>query len=332
MTRFIGTFLRPAVITNVDLETGLLNTKWLDNAGEIGPDVPIPHPYAGKGGQGVFVAPSEGNIILLNRASHERYVPVSVLPHRAFYSDDITGIDETSIDDIAFPDLEVGDVALQGFTGATVFLASDGDLTLQNEFGEGVIFGGDTDELYRSTIYTASPKNYTIGSGFIKSSGVVRRDARLNDQDEDYTNFLTDPTSEQVLETIGWDPSKAISIINKSINDTSDQKLFRNPPFIESKEIIYEFDRDFVVGNKDEEIKLIDQGEIPIRISDDRREKRFNSFSLTAQEPNELMEIIKGTAVDIFGNLLDLNRQISTIFKKLNYYIPKTKVAISTPI
>src|SRR5690606_23354769 len=39
-----------------------------------------------------------------------------------------------------------------------------------------------------------------------------------------------------------------------------------------------------------------------------RRKSRADTLSLSLVAPNYLMETIKGTVVDIFGNILDINR------------------------
>src|SRR5690606_16539066 len=44
-----------------------------------------------------------------------------------------------------------------------------------------------------------------------------------------------------------------------------------------------------------------------------RKQSRADTLSLSLFSPNYLMETIKGTVVDIFGNILDLNRSVIPI-------------------
>jgi hypothetical protein len=55
---------------------------------------------------------------------------------------------------------------------------------------------------------------------------------------------------------------------------------------------------------------MLRAGILPGRIPSNRRERRSNVLSLSLLCPNELMEAVDGTLVDVFGNLLDINRGI----------------------
>src|SRR5690606_3327798 len=85
----------------------------------------------------------------------------------------------------------------------------------------------------------------------------------------------------------------------------------RNPSFNESRQIIYEFPDSFGFTDDISEKSVYD-GEVILE--DDsfvrRRDSRADALSLSLIEPNQLIESISGTVVDIYGNVVDLNRSI----------------------
>jgi len=83
-----------------------------------------------------------------------------------------------------------------------------------------------------------------------------------------------------------------------------------NPAFVENREIIYELENLAEVKSDQEEASL--KKGIPSGtenyIYPSRRLTKSDALSLTLKYPNYLIETIKGTVVDIFGNILDINR------------------------
>lgn len=85
----------------------------------------------------------------------------------------------------------------------------------------------------------------------------------------------------------------------------------RNPAFNESREVVYEFENSFGFTNDSEEDSIYDGIEIPDSPNYfPRTSSRADTLSLSLIEPNQLIETIKGTVVDIYGNIVDLNRSI----------------------
>jgi len=100
--RYVSNHIRLAIANNVDHDSGIIHTIWMDQEGGTGPDIPIPHPFAGKGGEGIFVGIRSGSIIALDMAASERYVPVAVLPMRAYYGTDLSSVSEIQFDEIEY--------------------------------------------------------------------------------------------------------------------------------------------------------------------------------------------------------------------------------------
>ncbi len=314
MTRQVSNNIRLAVITNVDHDSGIINTSWIDQEGIEGPDIPIPHPFAGKGGEGIYVGPRAGQIVALGMAAYERYIPITIIPSRSMYSDDISSITDIEFDDIGIPQIDDGEVILQGKTGSQIHFTKDGDLIIKNSFGEGSIITDGEGGGSRCIINIGSPVEYSISHSGIKAKGVVRRDVRIEDNDGGFVDFLKDPSSESTLEEVGWNPQKSVTYMTKNVTETGSGeahgKYLRNPALVEERSIIYEYGKEWNVGTHFEENKRLEHPTVTISEPLQRRERRSNVLSLSLNNPNELIETISGTVVDVFGNILDINRNI----------------------
>jgi hypothetical protein len=312
---YLTSVTRLAEIISVNYEDGVAFTRWLDEGQEVGPTIPIPHPMANKGGSGIFVGIKIGTLVALSMASYQRWIPVNVIPIRAYYGTDVSDIPEAHFDDIGFPVVSEGEVVLQGPTGGLFILANDESIILENEYDEGFIYSGKDDSV-RCLITTSPPVEYNISHAGINAKGIVRRDVRIEDDEEDYSDFLTDIESETVFEEIGWDPSRKVAHVSRNTEETGtsggnpENKIFRNPAFIEERNILLESGRKWNVGVFDEELARFQRPLKALNDFEDRSEYRNNALGLSLSNPNELMEEIKGTVVDLFGNPVDINRNI----------------------
>lgn len=141
---------------------------------------------------------------------------------------------------------------------------------------------------------------YAFTDSYLKVNGAIKRDLVSNSNRGTTGSALTSHSYDDSLFTIGLDPlTKAGSAVN------------RNPPFVENREVIYEFAESFDYTNDSDEADRYDSNEDPeVNTKFSRRDTRADALSLSLSAPNQLIETIKGTAVDIFGNLLDINRNI----------------------
>lgn len=314
MDRYVSNHIRLAVVKDVDNTTGKATTRWEDTLQE-GPEIIIPHPYAGVNGEGIFIGLSPGSIVALDMASYERYVPVCVIPNRNNYGD-ISGNSEISFNNIGFPFLNSGEIAIQGLNGSILKFNDDGDMFFQNKFKEGVSISNDSDPSRRCLISKSLPAEYVISQSGISASGIVRRDVRIG---EDWgVDFLERLNSEFVLEEVGWDPSKNVVEVTRqstSIGDikVSDNKYLRNPALAEERQIIFEYGKNWGIGTFDEELERLKSDKVVISYPAARRERKSNILSLSLTYPNELMERVNGTLVDVFGNILDINKNIISV-------------------
>lgn len=310
--RFPGHQTRLAIVTAVDYSTGQVQTRWLDDD-EDGPTVPIPHPFTGRG-EGIYVGLRQGTLLALNKASNARFIPVAMIPMRGFYSSDLSSISEMYFDDIDLPTISDGEIVIQGLTGGQLKFAASGDVSLRNSLREGLFLGDDQDEAHRCSILRLPPVAYAISQTGLEACGIVRRDIRPNEESLDAAAYdpMFDLDAEHLLEEVGRDPTQDVTHGTRKASASANgtKGAFRNPPFIERRNILYEFGTGWNVDTRQTEEDRLRDGILPSRIPSDRREHRSNVLSLSLLYPNELMEVVDGTLVDVFGNLLDINRGI----------------------
>lgn len=142
--------------------------------------------------------------------------------------------------------------------------------------------------------------------------GVIQRDIKENSTRDVTSSILDSHEYSDSLAKIGMDPSTTPST-NSSGN------IIRNLPLVENHEITYEFQNyDNGIGfttDTDEGERYISKL-LPNRPSSVlRKDSRTDAFNLNLNNPNHLIEIIKGTGLDIYSNILDLNRDILPIGK-----------------
>ena len=143
---------------------------------------------------------------------------------------------------------------------------------------------------------------FSASEGSLSVDGIVYRDKYPNKMDS-LTRRESHSFSDN-LKPVSLDPSSAPSRATSG-------SATRNPEFIEKREIVYEFSHTSGFTTNAKEVEFTSKGGIPSdTISYDRREARTDALSLSQFAPNYLMETIKGTAIDIYGNVLDLNRNI----------------------
>jgi len=315
MTREISNNIRLATVTDIDHNAGIAYIKWLDQSTD-GPSIPIPHPYAGRSGEGIFVGLQVGSIVTLGMASYERYVPISVIPPPAYYGGDMSGVSEASFDAVGFPQIEEGDIVIQGVGGGQFRFNNDNSVILITAFGEGTAFGGDSDDSHRCSITTDSPVAYSVSNAGLYAKGIVRRDVRITEGEDDFTDFLNDIYSEQALEEVGLDPQRQVIYMSKNPTaggaSKTEERHTRNPGLMEERQILLECGRKWQVGNYQDELERRMENSETATLGNymDRGARRSAVLGLSLTNPNELFEEVKGTLIDIFGNFVDINREI----------------------
>lgn len=307
----IGNYLRLVAVISVDYSNNQMETIWIDT-GERGPTMSIPHPFAGLG-EGVFVGIRPGTLVVVDRASYERYIPLATVPMSAYSSVDIGSLDDISIDAIPFPSIDAGEIYIQSSATSGIHLDNFGNIQMFNPFGEGQFLGGSGDHSTRVGINSLPPTQYIVSNAGLIVNGLVKRDVNLESQQEWelVSDPMTDPSYEQFLEEVGKDPSKSVELMSSDQQSSAKEvniKNFRNPGFVENRQIVLEYGRDWAVLDRANELKRLKEGILSTKDPTNRSERRNNVLGLSLNNPNELIEIIYGTLIDFFGNPLDLNK------------------------
>jgi hypothetical protein len=132
-------------------------------------------------------------------------------------------------------------------------------------------------------------------------TGPIRRDIRSNRTRGSAYSTLTSHDYDVALDTIGLDPKTRSSISTAGT---------RNPALTESRSMYYEFASSYGYTSDEEENRLYAGEDLATTKPYQRKRSRTDTMSLSLDQPNFLAEIIIGTVVDIYGNILDINRNV----------------------
>jgi len=287
--------LRIAQVTAVHEERGTIEITYYDRApnreGQV--EVPTPHPFGSKG-WGVLTGVEEGTWVTVGFSYNDKPYILGTVTSSAFLRDSLGETAEARFDRHPFRRMDKGTVCLQSRGNSIVEATCDGDVLLRNTSGDFIRIHDET-----QTITSQSAQNYTFDEGHRIISGLVMRDRRP--QDQKFPNEgrifagrrLTDPEFDQFLESVGRNPLRPTIHLERGT-------IQRNPGLSEVREVVYEFGLSF---NVDDETIVGDRTYQP-PFSDTRQTTRAN---ILFPKRNELIESVKGTLVDVDGNILDIN-------------------------
>lgn len=305
--------LRPAVITGgVNPSDQTCIVQYTDRPDGRSFKCNIPHPFAGPG-WGILAMPTVGTRVVIGQFQNERPTIVSTVPLSQFASDfeNPENLQDMGVDDITYPVMEGGDIAFQSPSGSLIHLQEDGTIRLRVE-----------DLKIDYSPHSVSSEQYVSKYVNIESgrhiSGLIKRDLRENPgPNEQFFDrlFDIDDSVEKPLQQIGRNPTL-------NVNALTSGGALRNPGLVENHEIVYEFQRSHMAGTYAEEItraSIVSTNSSTTSdasISDSqfltqntRRDlTRTDVLNLGLNVPNNLIEKVSGTVVDIYGNILDINR------------------------
>lgn len=278
--------LKRATIVNYLPARGIIQVKLANGQQALkgqNPLVPIdvPAPYGLFYNNGLFIgtAPDIGTPVIIGQGSGGQYHFVS------FISENLTKV----------PTLKTGELLIQGSENAQLVLDKNSDIYL----------GSDVNYIHINAVSNLLTSTFKNENHFTQATrkidGVIKRDILRNTK-YDQNNKLDSDDYDSKFKVIGMDPS---SSANAFINGA-----YKNPPFVESRELVYEFQYDSEVDNDlKESLRYGLSKQPPSNYTlPNRRKSRADLLSLSLVAPNFLLETVKGTVVDIFGNILDLNR------------------------
>ena len=131
--------------------------------------------------------------------------------------------------------------------------------------------------------------------------GPVLRDLGANSARNVDSSALTGHQYNSSLTKVGLDPRTAPSIAFAGT---------RNPLLAETRAMYYEFANSYGFVNDDEENNLYASGSPSATRPLQRSKLRTDTMDLSLDRSNYLAESIIGTVIDIYGNILDINRSV----------------------
>lgn len=285
--------IRNGTIVGYDPSTNILKVLLTETSAAGGKQtaVPVPAYFPHSDSNGAFIGamPVKGTTITLGQSAGGQYYVVN---HQ-----------QESMNNI--PDLEEGQMRIQATNDpSAINLMMDGNIYIGSDINNIHVFPG-SQQYPKSNLVTINFENENhFNQAYREVGGLVKRDLRPNPNAASYngSSKLEDDSYDPMYSIVGMDPTATSNDL--TIGST------KNPPFVEHREIVYEFqykssiDSDTIESNKYSSTAQA----TPTYTTPNRRMSRADTMSLSSVSPNYLIENVKGTVVDIFGNILDLNR------------------------
>lgn len=202
------------------------------------------------------------------------------------------------------PNLLPGQLLIKSTNSSKILLDLDSNITIGSDVNNIHIFAGSQryPKINLITFNFENENHFT--QGYREVGGIVKRDTNPNPNASSYSGStkLEDDSYDNVLKPVGLDPYSSANDVRVGPS--------KNPPFVERRQMIYEFQlQSNVEDDQSESNKYTTTSQATsIFTTPNRRSSRADTLSLSLLAPNFLMEEVKGTVVDIFGNILDLNR------------------------
>lgn len=247
--------------------------------------VPMPMAWAGPNGEFIGGFPVRGSSVTMRQAQGGQWFVDSFIPSRSVFTTKNL-----------MNSFRPGRALMQVQGGTRLFV--DPNLGIQS---------GDSETfLHIDPNKDIISHNFKMDMSFTEASrsidGVVKRDLIENSTRNILGSSLDSHIYDESLYTVGLDPTTSTAI--RSSGDR-----VRNPPFVEKREIIYEFAQSYnVLSDAIESLCTSNKASFTSPIDNGRKDSRADTMSLSLGFPNHLIETIKGTVVDTFGNILDINR------------------------
>lgn len=282
--------LKEATIVGFDEESNTIDIQLSTSVAAKGQSkisIPAPAPNAYFQNNGLFIgsSPTIGTPIIVGQGSGNQYYFVSFKPNNIKL----------------LPKLNKDELLIRTSDTNKITLDTSNNIKIGSDINKINISTGNINKPKTNLISFNFENEFHFTQATRKVDGIVKRDLKINKIGFDQDSKLEDDNYDPYYYTIGMDPS---ATSNDIISGPT-----KNPPFIENRELIYEFQyhsdikNDLTESLQYNSISYKDNYNMP-----NRRKSRADTLSLTLLEPNYLMETIKGTVVDIFGNILDLNR------------------------
>lgn len=253
--------------------------------------VPVPgnFPYLDSNGFFIGALPAKNTAITVAQGSGGQYYQVG------YITDNINNI----------PNINLGQLLIYSSDTSKILLDNNSNITLGSNTDNIHIFAGSQKYPQTNLITITFENENHFNQAFREVGGQIKRDTQPNPQASSASGDtkLEDDSYDRQLVVIGLDPTATSNDLLGGPN--------KNPPLVEHRQMVYEFQYKSSIDND-----AIEAGKYGSATSQaqtnyttpNRRQSRSDTMSLSLVAPNFLMEEIKGTVVDIFGNILDINR------------------------
>jgi len=204
-----------------------------------------------------------------------------------------------------FPAINDDEIVISGSVNNYIKVNTSNDIIIGNKTD--YIKFSTPDKKAQTLISCNIDNEFYLTQSKMKVSGLVLREQSQNPNYIDSSKLTNDDYNSE-MKIVSMDPSSPFSFSNNSR---------KNPPFVEERELVFEFASDAKIEQDSVESDNYDPSKAPAQPLAflDRRNSRANTLNLNVYNPNALIEETKGTLVDIFGNVLDINRNAIAIDK-----------------
>jgi len=310
----IGPSLRHAIVRRV--YKTYVECEYTDALGDRRINCPLPHPAAGIG-TGIFIGVERDTRVIIATAQMESPFIVAIIPNRRLYHNQ-EGVEDAPINKGQYPSPVGGEIVLQGPERSTISFFEDGNICINAGAGDGlpdIELSGASE-----TLFTRVGNDYTFTEAGRHISGIVKRDTGKEEDPSDTGtfNFLTGDAVDALLDPIGRSPDNEVHHRTTTITTPR----VRNPALVENRSVVYEYANGFNVKTIQDEINAISSadennlGQDIEFLQEDptvRSRRRTDILNLNLRNYNHLVERVEGTVVDIYGNILDINRHVLPI-------------------
>lgn len=307
----IGYSIRLGRISKV--EDSFVEVEFFDRFSSNAVRCPLPHLYPGRGG-GVLIGVEKDTIVVLASGPMEKWYIVGFVPNLSFYGN-LDNVDQVRFDETSYPALGAGEIVVKGTVGQYISLTNDGSLSFDAGAGNR---GADLElSPFANGLFLRTDNAYRFSEAGREIEGVIRRDVNAKEQSDELgsVDFLSGESYEELLTTIGRSPVDEIQTRTTVLS----KETVRNPALIEKREIVYEYADSFGVQGFDKELAALEKLDInnlaasieALQVNPSAREnRRTDILDLNLRNYNHLIERVQGTVVDIYGNILDINRNV----------------------
>jgi hypothetical protein len=261
-------------------------------------NAPIPSAWSGPNGEFMGGFPESGASVSVNQGQGGEWFVNGYIK-----SNDVFGNSFISSDTTQMSALKLGRAVIQVKNEIQLFL----------DPSTGIQAGNSDNFIQINPIKEILSHNFSSELTFTESSRKLRqkvkRDLFDNRNRDILGSSLDSQAYDDTLFTVGLDPLASIS-------SKTSGNMIKNPPLVEDRELVYEFSNNFdILNDQDESERYSNSNFKQKRPRVSKRNMRSDTLSLGLDYPNHLIEITKGTVVDSFGNILDINRNIIPIGK-----------------